>query len=143
MYTNNIKCADYLLTIIQHTYCSDCMWLKGKITDVYHASGIVRGDDSMSWRVQILSPPWDRKDRAKEFPRGFATVDVPALKLEVDNKIILATQTPGLINELLQKLKWLLINRETNQEIKRELEEMARGWVESPDQTVCRLNRNL
>ena len=137
MYNNNAKSADYLLTIIQHTYCSDCMWLKGKITDVYHASGIVRGDDSMYWRVQILSPPWDRQERAKVFPRGFATVDVPALKLEADNQIVLATQSPGLINELLQKLKWLLINRKTNQEIGQELKEISQNWVETPDKTVC------
>ena len=137
MYDNNAKSADYLLTIIQHTYCSDCMWLKGKITDVYHASGIVRGDDSMYWRVQILSPPWDRQERAKVFPRGFATVDVPALKLEADNQIVLATQSPGLINELLQKLKWLLINRKTNQEIGQELKEISQNWVETPDKTVC------
>ena len=134
---NNAKTADYLLTIIQHTYCSDCMWLKGKITDVYHASGIVRGDDSMYWRVEILSPPWDRQERAKVFPRGFATVDVPALKLEADNQMILATQSPGLINELLQKLKWLLINRKTNQEIRQELKEISQNWVETPDKTVC------
>ena len=137
MYNNNAKSADYLLTIIQHTYCSDCMWLKGKITDVYHASGIVRGDDSMYWRVQILSPPWDRQERAKVFPRGFATVDVPALKLEADNQIVLATQSPGLINELLQKLKWLLINRKTNQEIGQELKGISQNWVETPDKTVC------
>jgi hypothetical protein len=134
---NNAKSPDYLLTIIQHTYCSDCMWLKGKITDVYHASGIVRGDDSMYWRVQILSPPWDRQERAKVFPREFATVDVPALKLEADNQMILATQSPGLINELLQKLKWLLINRKTNQEIRQELKEISQNWVETPDKTVC------
>ena len=137
MQNNNARSADYLLTIIQHTYCSDCMWLKGKITDVYHASGIVRGDDSMYWRVQILSPPWDRQERAKVFPRGFATVDVPALKLEADNQIVLATQSPGLINELLQKLKWLLINRKTNQEIGQELKEISQNWVETPDKTVC------
>ena len=137
MQNNNAKSSDYILTIIQHTYCSDCMWLKGKITDVYHASGIVRGDDSMYWRVQILSPPWDRQERAKVFPRGFATVDVPAVKLEADNQIILATQSPGLINELLQKLKWLLINRKTNQEIGQELKEISQNWVETPDKTVC------
>ncbi len=140
MYKNNAKSSDYLLTIIQHTYCSDCMWLKGKITDVYHASGIVRGDDSMYWRVQILSPPWDRQERAKEFPRGFAAVDVPALKLEADNQIVLATQSPGLISELLQKLKWLLINRKTNQEISQELKEISQNWVETPDNTVCGLS---
>jgi hypothetical protein len=49
---------EYVLTIVQHTYCADCMWVKGKITDAYHASGIVRGEDSKRWRVQIISPPW-------------------------------------------------------------------------------------
>jgi hypothetical protein len=139
MNADKSECIDYLLTIVQHTYCSDCMWLKGKITDVYHASGIVRGEDSIYWRMQILSPAWDRRDRAKQFPKGFATVDVPALKLEVANHIILATQDPGLINELLQKLKWMLINGKTNLEISRELETTAHGWAGSGNQTACTL----
>jgi hypothetical protein len=139
MQADKPECDDYLLTIVQHTYCGDCMWLKGKITDVYHASGIVRGEDSIYWRVQILSPPWNRELRAREFPKGFATVDVPALKLEVENKIILATQDPGLISELLQRLKWMLINRKTNIEIRRELESTAHGWAGSGEQTACTL----
>jgi hypothetical protein len=89
--------------------------------------------------VQILSPPWNRELRAREFPKGFATVDVPALKLEVENKIILATQDPGLISELLQRLKWMLINRKTNIEIRRELESTAHGWAGSGEQTACTL----
>ena len=44
---------EYVLTIVQHTYCADCMWVKGKITDVYHASGIVRGEDSKRYRQTI------------------------------------------------------------------------------------------
>jgi hypothetical protein len=131
------KSPEYLLTIIQHTYCSDCMWVKGKITDVYHASSIIRGDDSMHWRMQIISPPWDRNERAKEFPRGFKSIDVPALKLEIDNRVILATQSPALINEILLKLKWLLINRKSNLDIGKELEEITRRWVEPAEQSVC------
>ena len=127
---NFTNSPEYLLTIAQHTYCSDCMWLKGKITDVYHASGIIRGDDSMHWRMQIISPPWDRNERAKEFPQGFNSVDVPALKLEIDKRIMLATQSPGLISEILVKLKWLLINRKSNSEIWKELDEVRRCWVE-------------
>ena len=42
----NDRNPEYVLTIVQHTYCADCMWVKGKITDAYHASGIVRGEDS-------------------------------------------------------------------------------------------------
>ena len=38
------QASEYVLTIAQHTYCTDCMWLKNKITDVYHFSGIVRGE---------------------------------------------------------------------------------------------------
>jgi hypothetical protein len=137
MHYNIIKPPEYVLTIVQHTYCSDCMWMKGKITDVYHASGIIRGDDSMHWRMQIISPPWDRNERVKEFPTGFKSVDVPALKLEVDKRTVLATQSPALINEILLELKWLLINLKSNQDIYKKLEEATRKWVEPVNQTVC------
>ena len=96
---------EYVITIVQHTYCADCMWLKGKITDAYHASGIVRGEDSKRWRMQILSPPWDREVRKTEFPSRFETIDVPAMKLEAGDRLAFATQDPGLISELLVQLK--------------------------------------
>ena len=124
--------ADYILTIIQHTYCNDCMWMKGKITDAYHASGIVRGEDSKRWRMQIISPPWERDARRAEFPKGFGDVDVPAMKLEVGKRIVFATQNPPLINELLIKLKWMLINRHTNPQIEKQLLEIAKGWKDDP-----------
>jgi hypothetical protein len=104
------------------------MWIKGKITDVYHASGIVRGEDSKRWRVNVLSPPWDRDARRAEFPAGFSTIDVPAMKLEVNRKVIFATQDPVLINELLMKLKWLLINCHTNSQIEEELVKVFHNW---------------
>ena len=129
--------AEYELTVLQHTYCSDCMWMKGKITDVYHASGIVRGNDSKHWRMQILSPPWDRDKRKAEFPTGFATVDVPALKLEVDGQVVFATQSPELINELLIKLKAMLMNNETNLEIQSHLNEFVVNWREASGRTTC------
>ena len=133
---------DYVITIVQHTYCTDCMWVKSKITDVYHASGIVRGEDSKRWRINIISPAWDRDIRATEFPVGFATIDVPAMKLEVNRKVIFATQDPALISELLAKLKWMLINRNTNQEIESQLLQSIKEWESTPleakiDQGIC------
>ena len=128
---------EYVLTVVQHTYCGDCIWLKGKITDVYIASGIVRGEDSKRWRMQILSPPWERSERKRDFPRGFPDIDVPALKLEVDVRVILVTQNPGLINDLLVKLKPMLVNRDSNAQIRYKLEELVRNYQDSPNQTLC------
>jgi hypothetical protein len=133
----NNKQPEYVLTIVQHTYCGDCIWLKGKITDVYITSGIVRGDDSKHWRMQILSPPWDRAERKRDFPRGFPDIDVPALKLEVDERVIFATQQPGLINEVLVQLKPMLVNRDSNAQIHQKLEEIVRNYKEAPNQTLC------
>ncbi len=129
--------TEYILTIVQHTYCNDCMWLKGKITDVYHASGIIRGDDSQNWRMHIISPPWDRARRKAEFPKGFSDIDVPALKLEVGNQIAFATQNPALINEILEKLKWLLIKRQANAEIMTQLKDVIRDFKETSEPDVC------
>ena len=134
---SNMKEPEYVLTVVQHTYCGDCIWLKGKITDVYIASGIVRGEDSKHWRMQILSPPWNRAERKRDFPGGFPDVDVPALKLEVDNHIIFATQQPGLINDVLVNLKPLLVNRDSNAHIQQKLEEIVRNYQETPNQTLC------
>ena len=131
------KQQDYLLTIVQHTYCPDCMWLKGKITDAYHASGIIRGEESRFWRMQILSPPWDREARKAEFPSRFQTVDVPALKLEADARLILATQNPQLITDLLVQLKWMLINRRTNAEIEQDMLAFAKDWKPQPTTEAC------
>ena len=138
---NNSKQPDYLLTIVQHTYCADCMWVKGKITDVYHASGIVRGDDSMYWRVQILSPPWDREARHSEFPSRFETVDVPALKLEADGRLILATQNPSLITDVLVQLKWMLINRSSNAKVEQDLMAFVKEWKPQPTPEACVASR--
>ncbi len=124
----NASNSEYVLTLVQHTYCTDCMWIKGKITDVYHASGIVRGENSKHWRVNVLSPPWDREARRSEFPKGFSTIDVPAMKLEVDKKAVFATQDPHLISELLMKMKWLLINSHTNEQIQEEMIKIVKNW---------------
>jgi hypothetical protein len=140
-YTTNPKEPEYLLTIIQHTYCADCMWMKGKITDVYHASGIVRGEDSKLWRMQILSPPWDREARKAEFPSRFETVDVPALKLEADKRLVVATQNPGMISDLLVHLKWLLINRNSNSQIEKQVADFVREWKGQPGNEVCSVSR--
>jgi hypothetical protein len=120
--------SEYVLTLVQHTYCTDCMWIKGKITDVYHASGIVRGEDSKHWRVNVLSPPWDRDLRRSEFPKGFTTIDVPAMKLEVNKRVVFATQDPHLISELLMQMKWLLINCHTNDQIQEEMIKIVKNW---------------
>jgi len=133
----NSKAPEYVLTVVQHTYCGDCIWLKGKITDVYIASGIVRGEDSKNWRMQILSPPWDRTERKQDFPKGFPDVDVPAMKLEVDGRIIFASQQPGLINEVLLKLKPMLVSRHSNAQIQKQLEEVVRTYKEPATQTLC------
>ncbi|MFL6276995.1 MAG: hypothetical protein ACJ74G_17555 [Blastocatellia bacterium] len=133
----NSKAPEYVLTVVQHTYCGDCIWLKGKITDVYIASGIVRGEDSKNWRMQILSPPWDRIERKRDFPTGFPDVDVPAMKLEVDGRIIFASQQPGLINEVLLKLKPMLVSRHSNAQIQKQLEEIVRTYKEPATQTLC------
>ena len=104
------------------------MWVKGKITDAYHASGIVRGEDSKRWRVKIISPPWDRDARQADFPSRFDTIDVPALKLEADKRLVFATQDPGLISEVLIQLKWMLINRHSNEQIERQVLDFVKTW---------------
>jgi hypothetical protein len=116
------------------------MWVKGKITDVYHASGIIRGDDSKRWRVQILSPPWDREARRRDFPSRFDTVDVPAIKLEAGERLVFATQNPGLIGDALIKLKWLLINRTTNAQIETEMRTFVTTWKENLGNEVCAMS---
>ena len=133
----NKKEPEYVLTVVQHTYCGDCIWLKGKITDVYIASGIVRGEDSKRWRMQILSPPWDRDARRLEFPPKFDSIDVPALKLEAGNKLVFATQDPALIGDLLMHLKWMLINRVSNAEIEEGVRDFTRGWKAKPNSELC------
>jgi hypothetical protein len=131
------KQPEYVLTIVQHTYCADCMWVKGKITDAYHASGIVRGEDSKHWRVQIISPPWDREARRTDFPSHFDSIDVPALKLEADKRLICATQDPGLISEALVHLKWMLINRHPNVQIEKQLVDFIKEWKGQSAPDAC------
>lgn len=134
---DEIDHSDYLLTILQHNYCSDCMWIKGKITDVYHASSLMRGEDSKTWRINVISPVWDRTKRAIGFPKGFDSIDVPALKLEVEGRVVFATQKPALIDALLLKLKALLMSRKRNSEIQKELQQIVRDWKEDPSQASC------
>jgi hypothetical protein len=83
--------------------------------------------------MQIISPPWDRDERRADFPRGFNDVDVPAMKLEIGRRIAFATQNPALINELLIKLKWMLINRHSNAQIEKQLVEIARDWKDNSE----------
>ncbi len=133
----NDRNPEYVLTIVQHTYCADCMWVKGKITDAYHASGIVRGEDSKHWRVQIISPPWDREARKADFPSRFDSIDVPALKLEADHRLVYATQDPGLISEMLVQLKWMLINHHSNAQIEKQLVDIKKQWKGQPAPDAC------
>jgi hypothetical protein len=132
--------SEYVLTVVQHTFCKDCVWLKNKITDVYHASGMIRGEDSQYWRVQIISPPWEREARYRDFPRGFKTVDVPAVKLEIDKRLAFATQNSALISALLATLKGLLISRQTNAQIGEQLSKMVEEWVDTPGAASCELD---
>lgn len=127
---------EYVLTIVQHTYCRNCMWLKNKITDVYHFSGIVRGEDSKHWHMNIISPNWDRERRKADFPSGFLTVDVPAMKLEADHRLLFATQDANLIAELLTQVKWMLMNGLPNQEIALGLAEIARSQGAATDDSL-------
>jgi hypothetical protein len=62
--------SDYLLTVLQHNYCSDCMWIKGKITDVYNASSLMRGEDSKTRRINVISPVWERSKTCGWLPKG-------------------------------------------------------------------------
>jgi hypothetical protein len=129
--------SDYLLTVLQHNYCSDCMWIKGKITDVYNASSLMRGEDSKTWRINVISPVWERSKRAAGFPKGFGSIDVPALKLEVDGRLELATQNPALIGAMLLKLKAMLMSRKRNAEIRSELQMLVRDWKDKDIPTTC------
>jgi hypothetical protein len=124
---------EYVLTIVQHTHCADCMWLKNKITDVYHFSGIVRGEDSKRWHMNIISPHWERERRKQDFPAGFATVDVPAMKLEADDRLVFATQDIRLISELLAQIKYMLMDGQPNVEIETGLLETIQNW-QAPSQ---------
>src|SRR5215467_13290612 len=95
------KMSEYVLTLVQHTYCSDCASIKNKIAEVYIMSGLPRGEESRHWRLQVLSPPWDREARRQEFPSGFKDVDVPALKMEINGRIAAVTQVPKTISAIL------------------------------------------
>jgi hypothetical protein len=86
---------------------------------------------------QIISPPWDREARKAEFPSRFETIDVPALKLEADNRLVCATQDPGLISEMLVQLKWMLINRHGNDQIAEELVDFMKQWKGQPSPDAC------
>lgn len=88
------KTTEYVLTLVQHAFCTDCALVKNKIAEIYIMSGLNRGEQSRHWRVQILSPPWDREARRAEFPKGFKSVDVPALKLEVNGRLVAVRRRP-------------------------------------------------
>ncbi len=129
--------SEYVLTLVQHAFCTDCALVKNKIAEIYIMSGLNRGEQSKHWRVQILSPPWDRNARRSEFPKGFKSVDVPALKLEVNGRIMAATQIPGDISDILSKLKEMLGKRCDNDQIADEIESMVKASSNKPDNSVC------
>jgi len=128
---------EYVLTVVQHTYCVDCAVIKNKIAEIYILSGLQRGEQSKYWRVQVLSPPWDRSKRRREFPTGFADVDVPALKLEVNGRIIAATQVPGIISAVLASLKQMLADRRSNEEMASEIASLIQNSKIKLEDEVC------
>jgi hypothetical protein len=135
--TNPMK--EYVLTVVHHTYCADCAVIKNKIAEVYILSGLQRGEQSKHWRVQLLSPPWDRGARRREFPVGFPDIDVPALKLEVNGRIVAVTQSPGVISAVLARLKQMLTDRLSNEEMASEINRLAHTSNIKLEDDVCPL----
>ena len=131
--TDSMK--EYVLTVVQHTYCTDCATLKNRIAEIYILSGLQRGEQSKHWRVQLVSPPWDRNKRRREFPLGFSDVDVPALKLEINGRLVAATQAPGVISAVLGKLKQMLTERLSNEQIAAEITSLAHSNIKLEDDT--------
>lgn len=78
----------------------------------------------MHWRMEILSPSLDASRRPDDFPQGFDTLDVPGLKLEADGKVVFAVQEPFIVEQLLARLKWMLINHQSNEQIASQLTEL-------------------
>ena len=128
---------EYVLTLVQHTYCADCALIKNKIAEVYIMSGLPRGEQSKHWRIQIVSPPWDRTARRRDFPNGFSDVDVPAIKLEVNGRITALTQTPGVISAVLVRLKEMLAERASNEEMASEVARLVAASSIRFDEPVC------
>lgn len=133
----NNKGSEYVLTVVQHTYCSDCALIKNKIAEVYIMSGLPRGEESRYWRMQILSPPWDRDARRNEFPAGFRSVDVPALKLEINGRTAAITQAPGTISAILIKLKDMLREHRSNDQMAAEIKKLATTASHKSEEAVC------
>jgi hypothetical protein len=134
--------TEYVLTLVQHTYCADCALVKNKIAEVYIMSGLPRGEQSKHWRVQILSPPWDRNARRPEFPSGFADVDVPALKLEINGHTVATTQVPGVISAVLVRLKEMLGGRNSNEQMACEIERLVATSAIRPEDAICPVDLN-
>ena len=129
--------SEYVLTLVQHTYCSDCASIKNKIAEVYIMSGLPRGEESRHWRLQILSPPFDREARRDAFPAGFKNVDVPALKMEVNGRTAAVTQVPGTISAILNRLKEMLREHRSNAEMASEIARLAKTAGQRADEVVC------
>jgi hypothetical protein len=87
--------------------------------------------------MQILSPPWDREKRKADFPAGFHSLDVPALKLEADGRLVFATQNPEMISELLVNMKGMLMSSLTNLEIHSRLSDIVLNWKDGRGKTTC------
>ena len=135
-----LQMTEFVLTLVQHTYCADCALIKNKIAEVYIMSGLPRGEQSKHWRIQVLSPPWDRNARRREFPSGFADVDVPALKLEINGRTAATTQVPGVISAVLVKLKEMLGDRCSNEQMASEIERLVATATIKPDEAICAVN---
>lgn len=122
------KFPEYLLTFVQHTCCDDCNRLKNKFIDVYNASGISRGEDSKHWRVQLLAPSSNVEHGKHEISTEQESLEVPGFRLEEDGDVVFDVQDLQLIEELLGKLKWMLVNHNSNEQIRTQLGTLIQQW---------------
>ncbi|MGH9821943.1 MAG: hypothetical protein ACREDR_01590 [Blastocatellia bacterium] len=119
--------SEYVLTAVQHTCCDDCNKLKTKFADVYNASGISRGEDSRHWRVQLLAPS-SEITHGRHMGNEEDESEVPGLKLEGDGELVFDVQDPTLIGELMGRLKWMLVNHNSNEQIRFQLTTLIQRW---------------
>ncbi|HYL99543.1 MAG TPA: hypothetical protein VEZ90_11365 [Blastocatellia bacterium] len=121
------RIPEYVLTIVQHTCCDDCNKLKVRFADVFNASGISRGEDSKHWRVQLLAAS-SEVQHATQYGTSEDTSKMPGLKLQADDTVVFSVQDTTLITELMGRLKWMLINHNTNEQIRSQLAGLIEQW---------------
>lgn len=54
--------------------------------------------------------------------------EVPGLKLEGDGELVFDVQDPTLIGELMGRLKWMLVNHNSNEQIRFQLTTLIQRW---------------